>query len=179
MGPFSCRLTLADLFLDFLLLKVSLMIFQRKLLLTQWNMKSNYGYTLPTIIRYISSKTTPRLKLHMACYEVFLLRWIPRSIYNSGHLPCFNTGFVLANWPHFNSGYVLGVFTIFFRDCIMLHYITFLTTAAIMVICTFTVLSGFFSNWTFHLYFSRWDSFEKILISYFWFLKFYSIWTSF
>ena len=34
-GPFSCRLTLADLFLDFLLLKVSIVIFQRKLPLTQ------------------------------------------------------------------------------------------------------------------------------------------------
>ena len=33
LGPLSCRLTLADLFLDFFLLKVSLMIFQRKLLL--------------------------------------------------------------------------------------------------------------------------------------------------
>ena len=41
VGPFSRRLTLADLFLDFLLLKVSLMIFQRKLLLIQWNIKSN------------------------------------------------------------------------------------------------------------------------------------------
>ena len=86
MGPFSRRLTLADLFLDFLLLKVSLRIFQRKLP----NMKSNYSYPMSTIIRYISSETTPRLKLHMTCYEVFLLRWIPRSIYKSGHLSCFN-----------------------------------------------------------------------------------------
>ena len=93
MGPFSCSLTLADLFLDFLLLKVSLMIFQRKLHLIQLNMKSNYGYASPTIIRYISSETTPHLKLHMACYEVFLLRWIPRSIYNSGHLPCLSKKF--------------------------------------------------------------------------------------
>ena len=41
VGPFSRRLTLADLFLEKLLLKVSLVSFQGKLLLIQWNMKPN------------------------------------------------------------------------------------------------------------------------------------------
>ena len=40
-GPFSRNLTLANLFLDKMLLKVSLVSFQGKLLLIQWNMKPN------------------------------------------------------------------------------------------------------------------------------------------
>ena len=49
-GPLCRRLTLADLFLDFLLLKVSLVIFQRKLLLIGWNMKSNILWGLSVAV---------------------------------------------------------------------------------------------------------------------------------
>ena len=50
VGPFSHCLTLADLFLVFLLLKVFLVIFQRKLPLIQWNMKYNIFWGLSVAV---------------------------------------------------------------------------------------------------------------------------------